>query len=131
MKNRIMIAAALCGLIAAAVDAAIVPAAAAQAASPDRPAAGDVMSWTVRSDRTVYVEDTAGHWYRVDLAAPCEPLAKAFGIALETPPGRGFGAASAVVTGGGRCAIRAAVPVSAPALPPVRPYAAFGGTIGR
>jgi hypothetical protein len=129
MKDRIMIAVALCGLTAAAV-AAVMPAAAAQPASPERLAVSDVMSWTVPNDRTVYVEDTAGHWYRVDLAAPCAPLAKAFDIALETPPGRGFGAASTLITGGGRCAIRAAVPVSAPALPPVRPYAAFGGMIG-
>jgi hypothetical protein len=122
MKDKIMIAAvALCAPTAAA---------AVPAASPHHLAVSDVMSWTVPDGRTVYVEDGAGHWYRLDLAAPCQPLAKAFGIALAIPPGRGFGAASALVTGGGRCAIRAVVPVSAPALPPHRPYAAFGGTIG-
>jgi hypothetical protein len=132
MKDRIMIAAAaLCGLAAAAVYAAIVPAAAAAGASPGRLAVSDVMSWTVPNGRNVYVEDAAGHWYRVDLAAPCAPLAGAFGIALAMPPGGGFGTASALVTGGGRCAIRAVVPVSAPALPANRPYAAFGGRIGR
>jgi hypothetical protein len=120
MKHRIMIAAAaLCGLSAAAA-----------APSPDRLAVSDVMSWTVPNGRTVYVEDAAGQWYRVDLAAPCAPLARAFGIALATPAGGGFGTASALVTGGGRCAIRAVLPVSAPALPPNRPFAAFGGTIG-
>ena len=124
MKHRIMIAAAaLCGLTAAA-------AAAAPAASRDGLAVSDVMSWTVPNGRTVYVEDAAGQWYRVDLAAPCAPLARAFGVALATPAGGGFGTASALVTGGGRCAIRAVVPVSAPALPPNRPFAAFGGTIG-
>ncbi|HEY0412623.1 MAG TPA: DUF6491 family protein [Allosphingosinicella sp.] len=126
MKDRIMIAAAaLCGLTSAAV-----PAAAAPAAIPDRLAVSDVMSWTVPNDRTVYVEDAAGQWYRVDLAAPCEPLARAFGIAIATPRGQGIGTASALVTGGGRCAIGAVVPVSGPALPPNRPDAAFGGMIG-
>ncbi|MDB5691102.1 MAG: hypothetical protein JWO81_165, partial [Alphaproteobacteria bacterium] len=35
--------------------------------------------------------------------------------------------ASALVTGGGRCAVRAVAPVPAPALPPHLPFAAFGG----
>ncbi|MEA3003493.1 MAG: hypothetical protein QOH81_2281 [Sphingomonadales bacterium] len=134
MKNRIVIAAgALCGLTCGLTAAAAyaTPPAAAPAASPDRLAVSDVMSWTVPNGRTVYVEDAAGDWYRLDLAAPCRPLARAVDIALATPPGGGFRTASAVVTGGGRCAIRAVVPVSAPALPPNRPYAAFGGTIGR
>jgi hypothetical protein len=126
MKDRIMIAAAaLFGLTCATAPATATP-----AASPDRLAVSDVMSWTVSNDRTVYVEDATGHWYRVDLAAPCEPLARAFGIAIATPRGQGIGTASALVTGGGRCAIGAVVPVSGPALPPNRPDVAFGGMIG-
>jgi hypothetical protein len=126
MKDRIMIAAAaLCGLTSAAV-----PAAAAPAAIPSRLAVSDVMSWTVSNDRTVYVEDAAGRWYRVDLAAPCAPLARAFGVAIATPAGHGIGTASALVTGGGRCAIRAVVPVSGPALPPNGPGAASRNMIG-
>jgi hypothetical protein len=127
MKDTIMIAAAaLFGLTSGAA-----PAAAAPAAIPDRLAVSDVMSWTVSNDRTVYVEDAAAHWYRVDLAAPCEPLAKAFGIAIKTSRGHRIGTASALVTGGGRCAISAVVPVPGPALPPNGPDAAFASIIGR
>ncbi|MDB5693953.1 MAG: hypothetical protein JWO81_3016, partial [Alphaproteobacteria bacterium] len=77
MNDRIMIAAAaFCGLIAARA------AAAAPAGRPDGLAVRDVMSWTVPDSRTVYVEDAAGRWFRVDLDTPCTPLAGAFGIAL-------------------------------------------------
>ena len=132
MKRSVMIAAAiLCSLAPPTVQAEAARSATGSTAHPDRLPVSDVMSWVVRNDRTVYVENTAGRWYRVSLAAPCPPLAGAVGIAFASPSGQGFSNASALVTGGGRCAIGGVAPVSAPALPQDRRVPALGSTIGR
>jgi hypothetical protein len=132
MKRSTMIAAGvLCSLAPAIVNAEVARSAIGSTAHPDRLPVSDVMSWVVANDRTVYVEDTAGRWYRVDLGAPCPPLAGAVDIAFASRSGEGFTNASALVTGGGRCAIGGIVPVAAPALPQNRRNRALGSTIGR
>jgi hypothetical protein len=132
MKRSTMIAAVvLCSVAPAMVKAEVARSAIESAAHPDRLPVSDVMSWVVGNDRTVYVEDTAGRWYRVDLEAPCPPLAGAVDIAFASRSREGFRNASALVTGGGRCAIGGIVPVTAPALPQNRRNRALGSTIGR
>jgi hypothetical protein len=73
-------------MTAATAALALTAAAPPTARTPDGRAAGtslsDVLVWTVSNDRTVYVEDSTGQWYRVDLAAPCAALESAAGIAL-------------------------------------------------
>jgi hypothetical protein len=83
----------------------------------------DVLVWTVSNDRTVYVEDSTGQWYRVDLAAPCAALRTAFGLALETSPGSTFDRSSSLFTGDQSCAILSMSRVSEPAIPPQEPFA--------
>lgn len=132
MKLRIMFAvASLWSLHPTAVGAAIPPAPEATTAYPDRLPVTDLMSWVARDDRTVYAEDTGGRWYRVDLAAPCPPLAAAAEIAFASATGHGFHDACALVTGGGRCAIAGIVRVAAPALPRILPDAASAAASGR
>jgi hypothetical protein len=82
-----------------------------------------VLVWTVSNDRTVYVEDSTGQWYRVDLAAPCAAVQTAFGLALETSPGSTFDRSSNLFTGDQRCAILSMSRVSEPAIPPLEPFA--------
>jgi hypothetical protein len=82
-----------------------------------------VLVWTVSNDRTVYVEDSTGQWYRVDLTAPCAALRTAFGIALQASPGSTFDQSSSIFTGDQSCTILSMSRVSEPAIPPLEPFA--------
>ena len=114
-------------MTAATAALALTAAAPPTARTPDGRVAGtslsDVLVWTVSNDRTVYVEDSTGQWYRVDLTAPCAALRTAFGIALRASPDGTFDRASDLFTGDRSCAIMSMTRVSEPAIPPQEPFA--------
>jgi hypothetical protein len=104
-------------------------------ATPPAPAAEgpslvEVLNWTVSNERTVYVEDASGHWYGVDLGAPCDGLRTAFDVALEASPGQPFDHASNLLTGSQSCPIGSMTRVAVPPIPPEEPFGATAGPTG-
>lgn len=85
------------------------------------PPTHDVLGWTVKDARTVYVEDQSGQWYRVDLVAACDGLRTAFGLELQGHPL--FDRSSSLFTGDQSCPIALVSRVSGPAIPSREPLA--------
>ncbi|MEA3013803.1 MAG: hypothetical protein QOD42_2348 [Sphingomonadales bacterium] len=124
MTKLITAAIAVLALSAAAAPPAGIPRGDA-AHSPTH----DVLGWTVSDDRTVYVEDRSGQWYRVDLVAACDGLRTAFGLELQGNPL--FDQSSSIFTGDRSCPIASVSRVSEPAIPPLEPLAPTAGPSGR
>lgn len=104
-------------------------------ATPPAPAAAgpslhEVLNWTVSDDRTVYVEDSSGQWYGVDLVAPCDGLRTAFDIALEAGPGKEFDRATGLFTGSQSCPIGSMARIAVPPIPPEEPFGPAAGPNG-
>jgi hypothetical protein len=95
------------------------------------PFAGEVLNWTVSDERTLYVEDSRGQWYRVGLVAPCDGLRSAFGIELEASPDGGQDASLNLVAGGQLCPVASVSGVDVPAIPPEEPPGRIVGPGGR
>jgi hypothetical protein len=92
------------------------------------PPTHDVLGWTVSDDRTLYVEDRSGQWYRVDLVSVCDGLRTAFGLELQGNPL--FDQSSSLFTGDQSCPIASVSRVSEPAIPPREPLAPAAGPSG-
>ena len=101
-------------IAALALTAAAPPPAGLSRGTSANPPTHDVLDWTITDDRIVYVEDSAGQWYRVNMVAACDGLRTAFGLELQG--NLLFDQSTTLFTGGQSCPIASVSRVSEPVI---------------
>ena len=123
MTRRLLIVPLIAlGLVAAPAGASF-----ARAAAPATPEAsipfanhGGIRDWRETGDRTLYIQDSARHWYRATLMTSAFDLPYTTAIGFDTGPTDRLDKFSSVVVRGQRYAIQSLMRVDGP--PPPRQH---------